>query len=70
MNRERAQTILGVTHTVTPQQLKKIYYKKELDQIQNTSGSNYFANSNTSNDPNKELNIIVKNHRRSILKNK
>jgi len=30
MNRERAQMILGVTHTVTPQQLKKIYYKKAL----------------------------------------
>ena len=47
---------------------QKIYYKKELDQIQNTSGSNYFANSNMSNDSNKELNITVKNHRRSILK--
>jgi hypothetical protein len=30
MNRERAQIILGVAHTVTPQQLKKIYYKKAL----------------------------------------
>lgn len=30
MNRERAQILLGVSHTVTPQQLKKIYYKKAL----------------------------------------
>jgi|UniRef100_A0A6C0AH11 hypothetical protein len=30
MNRERAQSLLGVTHNVTPQQLKKLYYKKAL----------------------------------------
>ncbi len=30
MNRERAQTLLGVNHTITPQQLKKIYYRKAL----------------------------------------
>jgi len=30
MNRERAQSLLGVTHNVTPQQLKKVYYKKAL----------------------------------------